>query len=73
MNPFKAVGTTITNLMSVIDKTSKVLEDVVDLAGNEVNMLSEAQDSRMDTIHFERDELLNSYSDKRKEWQSNRN
>ncbi len=76
MNSFqivtKAFTDTVVTTASLISKSLGGCEDLVDLATEEVAMLSEAQKARMDTIRFERDELLDGYSDKRKEWQSNR-
>ncbi len=74
MNSFqivaKAFTDTVVTTASLVSKSLGGCEDLVDLATKEVAMLSEAQKARMDTIRFERDELLDGYSDKRKEWQS---
>lgn len=55
MNPFKAVGQTITSLANTMVEASNLVEKTIHLAANEVDALEEAQQIRLDEIKFERD------------------
>ena len=55
MNPFKAIGQTITSIANTMVEASNLVEKTIHLASNEVEALEEAQQIRLDDIKFERD------------------
>jgi len=57
MNPFKAVGNTITSLANTIVALSTLAERTVQLASNEVDALEAAQQIRLDEVKYEREQL----------------
>lgn len=57
MNPFKAIGNTITSLANTIVALSTLAERTVQLASNEVDALEQAQQIRLDEVKHEREIL----------------
>ena len=57
MNPFKATGNAIVSIMNTVEALTKLTEDTVQLASNEVAALEEAQQIRLDEVKYERTQL----------------
>lgn len=57
MNPFKAIGLTITSIANTLVKGSGLVEQALDIAGNELTALEEAQQIRLDEVREEREDL----------------
>lgn len=67
MNPFKATGNAIVSIMNTVEALTKLSEDVVQLASNEVAALEEGQQIRLDEVREERQDLKAERKAKREE------
>ena len=57
MNPFTATGNAVTSVMNSVVTATGLIERTLNLAGNEITALEQAQLIRLDEIKDERDLL----------------